>query len=374
MWRNWGKPKTDAVDALPKHLEEVNDILMQHASGLTNPGLLNGKMGISLYFFYLAKYTSNPAHQNFAETILDEVYEHIQQNKTTCGFADGLAGIAWAIVHLIEKRFVEADADEILSDADDQIYYHLHQPPEMNFGFSEGLLGYLYYVISRIRWRESVRIEGDFVFERLLADLLNRAAGTIDDRRLRLEEPPFFNLNWDLPLLLLLLGETKSLSLYESKLDKMINSIEPSVLSYFPRHQANKLYLLFSITELLKYFDLPAFRCHGEVIRTYIDPTALFDKELGDKNIFLSNGLSGLYFILQGLNLPFLSSGEAGELNISNRIQQSQYFQSILKGDQKTAPNLGLLNGLTGIGFQFLWQINHTVKRPSLLTNYRQLT
>src|SRR5690606_33492301 len=128
----------------------------------------------------------------------DEVYEHIQQNKTTCGFADGLAGIAWAIVHLIEKQFVEADADEILSDADDQIYYHLHQPPEMNFGFSEGLLGYLYYVISRIRWRESANIAGDFVFERLMADLLNRAAGTIDDRPWRLEEPPFFKLNWDL--------------------------------------------------------------------------------------------------------------------------------------------------------------------------------
>ncbi len=353
--RTCGKPNSCAVDTLPKHLEEVNHILMQQASGLDHPGLFNGKMGLSLYFFYLARHTSDPSHQSFAETLLDEVYEHIQKNKTTYGFADGLAGIAWAIVHLIEHQFVEAHADEILSDADDQIYYHLHQPQEVNLGFADGLMGYLCYVISRIRWRRSAGVEDDFLFERLLVELWNRAGGIVDDRRWRLEEPPFFNLNWDLPALLLLLGATKSLSLYTSKIEKIINSLGSSVLSYFPRYHANKLYLLYSITDLLQHFDLPAWEFYGEMIEKHIAPALLLDKELRDRNIFLSNGLAGLYFILQAPALSFIN-GRGTELNISRRIQQSQYFQSIIKGEQKGSPNLGLLNGLTGIAFQLLWQ------------------
>src|SRR5690606_27385761 len=148
-------------------------------------------------------------------------YEHIQHHKTACGFADGLAGIAWAITHLIENGFVEADVDEVLPDVDDRIYHHLHQSQEIDFGLSNGLLGYLCYIVTKIHWRKTANLDDDYVFERLLVNLLNRLSSAIDQRRWRSSEPPFFNLNWDLAVLLLLLGETKTLHFHQGKLDKI---------------------------------------------------------------------------------------------------------------------------------------------------------
>jgi hypothetical protein len=344
------------MTALPKYMEQISDLLMQHAAGLKDPGLLQGKMGLALYFFYLAKHTGNTAHQNFAETLLDEVYEYIQNNQSGFGFADGLAGIAWAIVDLVENRFVEADVDEVLSDADDKIYHHLHGSQEISFGFSEGLLGYLFYVATRIRWRKASNQAGEFVFERLLVDLLNRISVAVDERRWRASEPPFFNLNWDLPLLLLLLAKIKRLNFYEYKLDKVVNSVAPLVLSTVPYHHTNRLYLSYSIVQLLECFDLPDWKRHVGLLQAHIDRPRIFDKELGDKNIFLSNGLAGLSFILQGLGRHPSKGGTPRKINLAQKIQQSQYFQSIIKTDPAEIPNLTLLNGLTGIGFQFLFE------------------
>jgi lantibiotic modifying enzyme len=339
------------VSVLPTYLEEINEVLMRHASGLKDPGLLHGKMGISLYFFYLAKHTENKEHQNFAETLLDEVYEHIQHHQTACGFADGLAGIAWAITHLVENQFVEADVDEVLSDADDKIYHHLHQSQEIDFGVSDGLLGYLYYVFTKLQWRKTAKLNDDFVFVRLFVDLLNRLSSAIDEKRWRLSEPPFFNLNWDLSLLLLLVGEIKRLNFYDNKLEKIINSLSPLVLSYFPYQHANKVYLLYSLRQLLRHFDLPAWKSHAAVIQEQTDYTLLLNKEMGDKNIFFSNGMAGLAFILQELGHPVL---EVGTKHITNKIVESQFFGTVVHGDAASAPSLGFLNGLSGIGFQFL--------------------
>ena len=344
------------MTVLPKYIEDINNLLLQHAGGLKDPGLLHGKMGISLYFFYLAKHTGSTDHQSFGETLLDEVYEYIQNNKTGFGFSDGLAGIAWAIIHLVENRFVEADLDEILSDADDRIYYHLHQSQEIDFGFSNGILGYLFYVVTKIAWRKTANLPDDFVFERFLVDLLNRTSVALDERRWRALEPPIFNLDWDLPLLLLLLAKIKRLKFYEYKLDKMVNSLAPFVLSATPHRHTNKLYLSYSIVQLLKYFDLPDWKHHVMLTQSHIDIPHIFDKELGDKNIFLSNGWAGVSFILQGLDGMPLQGNDQCKINLDEKIQESQYFQFITTKNSTTIPNLTLLNGLTGIGFQFLFR------------------
>lgn len=98
---------------------------MQSSPVMADPGLLNGKMGLSLYFFHLAKETGKPDHLDFAEKLLDDVYEQVQKKNIACGFGEGLAGIAWAIDTLIKEKFVEAEVDEVLSDVDDMLYQYL---------------------------------------------------------------------------------------------------------------------------------------------------------------------------------------------------------------------------------------------------------
>src|SRR5690606_33645118 len=99
-------------------IDKLNKILMKESPAISDPGLLDGNVGIGIYLFHLAKETGHPEHQNFAEQLLDEVYEEIQKKPVACSFANGLAGIAWGINHLINESFVEADVDEVLSDVD----------------------------------------------------------------------------------------------------------------------------------------------------------------------------------------------------------------------------------------------------------------
>ena len=332
---------------------------MREAAGMDDPGLLNGKMGVALYFFYLARETENPEHQNFAETLLDQVYENIQNNPVPCGFGDGLAGIAWALAHLVKEKFVEADLDEILSDADDKIYHYLSNSQQISFGLPEGLMGYLVYAISRLEGYKDTNTERDFVFKRLLMDLLNRTSTAMDERNWRLAEPPIFTLNWDLPLCLILLGKAKNLGVYGSKINRMIESISPSVLSLLPSQQANKLFLLSGLKCLLSYVDLPLWEKHAALIQHQLDIHAILNKELRDKNIFLSNGLAGLSFILKALSpLPVPQFGSLQmEREITEKITRSNHFNSILKGKSESKPNLGLMQGLAGIGMQFLFSL-----------------
>lgn len=348
--------KNKSITLLADNMDEVNEMLMQNAAGLDDPGLLNGKTGIALYFFYLAKETKNPDHQNFAEALLDEVYESIQNNPVSCGFGDGLAGIACAIGHLIQERFVDADVDDILSDADDKIYHYLYNSNSINFGLSEGLIGYMIYVISRLEGYKDANNKKGFVFERILMDLLNQTSAAFDERNWKVSEPHIYTLHWDFPLLLILLGKVKGLGLYANKVDRMIESLAPSALSLLPFRQANRLYLLFGLKQLLINSDLPVWENHAALIWDQFDVNILLDKELKDKNIFLSNGLAGLGYILDGISI-FPANPECHmnmRREITEKIKRSGYFNSLIKGESETKPKLGLMRGLAGIGMQML--------------------
>src|SRR5690554_535767 len=345
----------------------LNEILMREAPAMEGLGLLNGKMGVCLYFFYLARETGKSEHLIFAETLLDEVYEAIQHQPIACGFGDGLAGISWALAHLINERFVEADTDDVLSDADDQIYQYIVNAQELSFGFLDGLLGYAAYLVSRLEMSLDTPTERNFVFKRLLVNLLNLMSQAVDEKKLRLTEPPILNLNWDLPLLLILLCKAKNLPLYENKIARMIDNLAPSVLSYFPYQQGNRLYLLYALRHL-PYQVLPHWERHATLIQDQFDLDVLLNKELKDKNIYFSNGLAGVSFLLKALSGSFLDQGNLGRIDVemTDRIANSNYFDSITKPDSEVKASFGLMQGLAGIGMQFLFSLKGNKSTGSL--------
>jgi hypothetical protein len=56
------------------HTDRQNRIinaLLLHGSFIKNQGLLNGKMGISIFFFHLARKTGNPISENYAGELLE---------------------------------------------------------------------------------------------------------------------------------------------------------------------------------------------------------------------------------------------------------------------------------------------------------------
>lgn len=144
-------------------LRRIAQYLMLHSSFTHNIGLLNGKIGISIFFYHYARYTERKIYNLFADELIDEIYSEINK-KVSCSFEDGLCGIAWGIEYLIKNNFVGANADEVLGELDKQIVeWDVRRISD--YSLQTGLTGIACYVISRIenKTHENVYISQDYI-------------------------------------------------------------------------------------------------------------------------------------------------------------------------------------------------------------------
>ena len=86
--------------------QKIINTLLLNASFIDNLGLMHGKMGISIFFFHLARQTQNKIYEDYAGELIDEIYEEISAN-TLVDFENGLAGIGWGIEYLAQNNFIE---------------------------------------------------------------------------------------------------------------------------------------------------------------------------------------------------------------------------------------------------------------------------
>ncbi|MGI6311817.1 MAG: lanthionine synthetase LanC family protein [Bacteroidales bacterium] len=133
-------------------LSRIANVLMLNAGFFDNPGLLNGKMGIAIFFYHYSRYSKNKLYEDYAGELLDEIYEEIN-TSTPVNFENGLTGIGWGIEYLVKNGFVQADTDEALAEIDNAVYKHrINSPVLINTG--NDLFGYGLYHIARILGHE----------------------------------------------------------------------------------------------------------------------------------------------------------------------------------------------------------------------------
>ena len=130
----------------PTNLTDIAHYLMLHGSFINNLGLLNGKMGIILFFYHYAKYTKCKRYEDFADCMMEEVYEEININAPK-DFANGLSGISFGVSYLINNKFVKADSD-ILDELDSKIM-EWDAKRMADYSLQTGLAGIGSYVLSR---------------------------------------------------------------------------------------------------------------------------------------------------------------------------------------------------------------------------------
>ena len=129
-----------------RNLAKLARHLMLTSSFIDNLGVLNGKMGIIIFFYHYAQYTQCERYEKFAGELVDELYEDISA-RTPIDFANGLCGIAWGMTYLINHHFVSADTD-ILCDFDSKIM-QIDVTKMNDLSIETGLAGIGYYVLCR---------------------------------------------------------------------------------------------------------------------------------------------------------------------------------------------------------------------------------
>lgn len=335
--------------------QEIAQLLVQNIPTINNVGLLNGKMGISIYFFHLARKTENSDYREVAEQLIDEVYEEVSNKQPPVNFKNGLAGIAWGIEYLVQNNFVEADTDAVLSKVAEKIYRHLRSVEKLPIGISKGVIGFLIYILSRLKGKKMDAEDPNiFIYKRLMICLVNRMGTLAEERKLRLQEPMLFDLTWDLPLSLMLLAKIRGLNFYNSKIDRILECLSPVLLSLYPHSSSNRLYLLLGLQSVLQQIHIEDWDRHVGLLKKDIFLPDILRNDLKNKNIGLVNGAAGISFISRQL---FLLTNDEGlqfkRLDLIKKITTSEYWQ-VVKEREPEKINLGLLSGLAGIGMELL--------------------
>ncbi len=130
-----------------KLLARIASNLMLHGSFINNLGLFNGKIGFVLFFFHYAQYSGKKIYDHFAGEVIDEIYNEIHDHYPN-NFRDGLCGIAWGMEYIIQHRFVDANANDVLENLDRRILeWDVRKIRDISL--ETGLLGIAHYVISR---------------------------------------------------------------------------------------------------------------------------------------------------------------------------------------------------------------------------------
>jgi len=128
-------------------LQSIAHHLMLHGSFINNIGLLEGKMGIAIFFYHYYNHTKKALFRDFGGELIDEIYDEVHINSPL-DFINGLSGIAWGIEYLIRNKYVDADPDEILEDLDNKIL-EWDVRRIMDISLENGLIGLAYYIINR---------------------------------------------------------------------------------------------------------------------------------------------------------------------------------------------------------------------------------
>lgn len=138
-------------------LDQIVQHLLLYGSFTGNLGLLKGKMGVVIFFYYYSKYVDKNLYDVIAGELLDEIIENLNEH-VSIDFEDGFCGIGWGILHLIEKGFVNADADYILSDIDQKIMERNLMRLNDN-SLEKGLMGIAHYAVKRKKLDRTYMIE-----------------------------------------------------------------------------------------------------------------------------------------------------------------------------------------------------------------------
>jgi len=129
-------------------LQRIADYLMKKSNQTSAIGLLNGKMGIVIFFAHYAQYTGLQHYDEFTENLLDEVYSMLGRNSPI-DFQSGLCGIGWGIEYLVQNGLMEGNTDEILEDIDKKIM-DIDVEHISDKSMEKGLCGIMHYVYARV--------------------------------------------------------------------------------------------------------------------------------------------------------------------------------------------------------------------------------
>lgn len=312
-------------------------------------GLFDGKMGLCIYFFHLAKLRNDHEYLSFAEKLLKHIYS-LAGELSTIHLHAGMSGVAWGIHYLVKNEFVTGNLDQVLQEADDLLFRTiqfdwLNKQEENRLNYLKLLVYYSSRLQTTINKTEKV------LSQKMAIRILNNIENSFSDTPW--EHPAIFNLTeYELALYLILLSRFYKLDFYNYKIVKIWDGLSNTVLSSIPVQHNNRLLLLLGIQSVLKCISLPQWEAHAILLESNIDHEKIINQEFLNKNITLRRGISGYCLLLSLLQGGILSSDL--KVRILKKIESSDIWEERFNVlSDAIAGNIGLANGYTGVALVY---------------------
>lgn len=137
---------------LEKKLEEIVKVLEVKHMESNHLGVLAGISGVSMFFFYYAKYKQDNKYAEIGNAILEESINRISDGYGIPTYCSGIAGAGWVFEHLSEQGFIEIDNDELLPELENYLYLKMKQDIGVgHYDFLHGAIGYGLYFLKRFK-------------------------------------------------------------------------------------------------------------------------------------------------------------------------------------------------------------------------------
>jgi lantibiotic modifying enzyme len=133
--------------AITDKLNSISNVIIEQIDKFPNPGLLDGKAGISIFFSYLDKYTNTDNYSDIINDLIIDSFSSINNGFNFPSYCSGISGILWTIDHLKTEGVIEADdyCDELIPFIEERM---LAFAAEANFDYLHGAIGIGLYLLN----------------------------------------------------------------------------------------------------------------------------------------------------------------------------------------------------------------------------------
>ena len=280
-------------------IEQLNEKINTFAHETTGLNIETGKMGTCLYFFMLADSLKNKQYQQYAEKLLDEIYEQLDQNMSVKSISDVMQ-VGIGIDFLLKRKYVEGNINQVLGDVDNALFQRITSTknPQTLTCETPEFLYILYYLYLRLE-KQKPNSDSCFLMEELIIKAINIVYDSLNSAFY--DEPLLFNLDYKLPPFLYVLCKIHSLGFYNYRINEMIREIAGLIQSRIPALHANRLYLLWGLVNLKQATGFTFWDEQINLIYYNINIPKIIEQELRNKQVFIKDGVAGIYLLLKAL-------------------------------------------------------------------------
>lgn len=328
---------------------EYNEWLVKQNIYSMSNGLLNGRMGLCLYWYQQSREFSNALYEKKASHILDEVIRNIG-NCTGASFEDGLVGILMSINYLIDEKYIDGNAKTIFTDVNDKLFQYAYfrgiDPVKENDSNYLHLIWVCIYFSKSIR-SNALSKENTDIIKRFLIEGINTLEKAIRDNSVLLKPTTVFRpFSYLLPHLLYFIKEMYAIDVYTYKLDMFCLELSKKLQYNIPIDYGNRFMLYTSIKKLTKEAGvLPRGFQDVEKFLFYIIKENNLLQEFRCFDLNLRQGLSGLlFYVYDTINTPYLLN------SLEKKIKEYVYNNSKRWMDAK---NYNLGDSMTGVIYTY---------------------